>query len=235
MLMIRCILVEDEKLAQEVILSHLKQIKEVQVLAICNNAAEAKTALTNLEVDLIFLDIQLPGKTGLNFLKSLSEPPLVILTTAYADYALESYEFNVIDYLLKPISFERFSRAIGKITEGRLYPPAATEKNTGPADHIFVKSGHKFFRVNFNEIIFIEAMKDYLKIHAREFKLVTLQTMAEMEKSLPKDRFLRVHKSYIVSTAHIKTIYGSSIELEKAVIPIGFSYKNTVMGYVSRK
>jgi len=233
--MIKCIIVDDERLAQQVIQNHLQKISGFQIVAVCNNAIEAGIALKNFEVDLIFLDIQLPGITGLNFLRSLSDPPLVILTTAYAEYAVESYEFSVIDYLLKPISFERFKKAINKIIDGRLYVQNNMEKDSVSSEHIFIKSGNKFFKINFPEIIYIEAMKDYLKIHTNEYKLVTLQTMSEMEKILPSKQFIRVHKSFIVAVAHIKSIYGNSIEMEKTTIPIGISYKNNVMNFIARK
>lgn len=233
--MIKCIIVDDERLAQQVIQNHLQKIPGFQIMAVCNNAIEAATALRNFEVDLIFLDIQLPGITGLNFLRSLSDPPLVILTTAYAEYAVESYEFSVIDYLLKPISFERFKKAINKINDGRLFVQNNLEKDNTSSEHIFIKSGNKFFKINFPEIIYIEAMKDYLKIHTGEYKLVTLQTMSEMEKILPPKQFIRVHKSFIVAVAHIKSVYGNSIEMEKTTIPIGISYKNNVMNFIARK
>ncbi len=233
--MIKCIIVDDERLAQQVIQNHLQKIPGFQIMAVCNNAIEAATAIRNFEVDLIFLDIQLPGITGLNFLRSLSDPPLVILTTAYAEYAVESYEFSVIDYLLKPISFERFKKAINKINDGRLFVQNNLEKDNTSSEHIFIKSGNKFFKINFPEIIYIEAMKDYLKIHTGEYKLVTLQTMSEMEKILPPKQFIRVHKSFIVAVAHIKSVYGNSIEMEKTTIPIGISYKNNVMNFIARK
>ena len=130
--MIKCIIVDDEALDRQVIQSHLQMKHGFQVVAVCSNALEAATALKNFEVDLIFLDIQLPGITGLNFLRTLSNPPLVILTTAYAEYALESYEFSVIDYLLKPVSFERFSKAINKVVDGKLYTKLAAEKKMRP-------------------------------------------------------------------------------------------------------
>ena len=233
--MIRCIIVDDETLAQQVIQNHLQKMPGLQVVSVCNNTAEASAALKKLEVDLIFLDIQLPGTSGLHFLRALSNPPLVILTTAYAEYALESYEFSVIDYLLKPISFDRFQKAMSKITDSRLYAQPANERDQAPGGHIFIKSGTKFFKVNFSEIIYIEAMKDYLKIHTAGYKLVTLQTMSEMEKLLPDKQFLRVHKSFIVAVAYIISIYGNSIEMGKATIPIGISYKNNVRSFISRK
>jgi DNA-binding LytR/AlgR family response regulator len=233
--LIKCIIVEDETLAQHVILSHLQKIERFELVAICNNALEAREVLTKKEVDLMFLDIQLPGMTGLHFLRSLPNPPLVVITTAYAEYAVESYEFNIIDYLLKPVSFERFCKAINKIVDGRLLTQDVKEKDSAPADHIFVKSNSKFFKVNFSEIIFIEGMKDYLKIHTNGYSLVTLQTMNEMEKILPAKQFIRVHKSYIIALAHIKSIYGNSIEIGNETIPIGINYKDKVMHLVNKK
>jgi len=233
--LIKCIIVEDEILAQNVIQSHLQKVERFELVGICNNALEAKEVLDKQEVDLIFLDIQLPGMTGLNFLRSLTNPPLVVLTTAYAEYALESYEFNVIDYLLKPISFERFSKTVNKIVDGRLFTQVAKEKDSLSGDHIFIKSNSKFFKVNFSEIIYIEGMKDYLKIHTAEYKLVTHQTMNDMEKILPVKQFIRVHKSYIIAVTHIKSIYGNSVEMEKATIPIGVNYKDKVMNLIGRK
>ena len=233
--MIKCIIVEDETLAQDVLQSHLQKIERLELVAICNNALEAREVLNKQDVDLMFLDIQLPGMTGLNFLRSLPTPPLVVLTTAYSEYAVESYEFNIIDYLLKPVSFERFCKAINKIVDGRLYTQVTKEKDNFPRDHIFVKSNGKFFKVNFSEIIYIEGMKDYLKIHTREYSLVTLQTMNDMEKILPVKQFIRVHKSYIIAIAHIKSIYGNSIEMENETIPVGINYKDKVMYLINKK
>jgi DNA-binding LytR/AlgR family response regulator len=233
--LIKCIIVEDETLAQNVIQSHLQKTEQFELVGICSNALEAKEALNKQDVDLIFLDIQLPGMTGLNFLRNMQNPPLVVLTTAYSEYALESYEFNVIDYLLKPISFERFSKTINKITEGKLFNSVSRENENMPRDHIFIKSNNKFFKVNFSEIIYIEGMKDYLKIHTTDYKLVTHQTLSEMEKILPEKQFIRVHKSYIISLAHIKSIYGNNIEMNKASVPIGINYKERVMQLLGRK
>ncbi|MBV9963618.1 MAG: response regulator transcription factor [Parafilimonas sp.] len=227
--MVKCIIIEDEVLAQDVIKSHLQKIAGFELTGICNNALEAKQVLTVKEVDLIFLDIQLPGMTGLNFLRTLQNPPLVILTTAYTEYAIESYEFNVIDYLLKPISFERFSKAVNKVIESKLLLQKLK------ADHIYIKSSGKYFKINFSDIIFIEGMKDYLKIFTADATIVTLQTMNEMEKQLPADQFIRVHKSYIVSLARIKSIYGNNIETGKSTIPIGINYKEKVMQLTGKK
>jgi len=231
--LIKCIIVEDEKLAQNVISSHLKKIENFELVSICNNALEAKEALDKQPVDLVFLDIQLPGMTGLNFLKTLQNPPLVILTTAYAEYGAESYDLNVVDYLLKPISFERFVKATDKIIERHITNKKNKEENI--SDHIFIKSDGKFFKTNFSEIIYIEAMKDYIKIYTENNKLITHQTMSEMERILPAKQFIRVHKSYIISLAHIKIINGNTIETGKAIIPIGINYKEKVMQLTGRK
>jgi DNA-binding LytR/AlgR family response regulator len=232
--LIKCIIVEDEILAQQVIQNHLEKTPQLELVAICQNAAEATKVLENNDVDLIFLDLQLPGVTGLHFLKSIPDPPFVIITTAYAEYALESYEFNVIDYLLKPISFERFSKAINKLMGGRmLSQPTPEKENWG--DHSFIKSGSKFFKVNFSEILYVQAMKDYVRIFTRDFQLISHQTMNEMEAMLPGKQFIRIHKSYIVSINHIKIIYGNSVEVDKVTLPIGNNYKESVMTMIGRK
>jgi DNA-binding LytR/AlgR family response regulator len=254
--LLKCIIVEDEVLAQDVIRNHLARIGQIELLGVYRTAPEAMVALEHLDVDVLFLDIRLPGMSGLHFLRGLADPPLVVLTTAYAEYALESYEFNVIDYLLKPISFERFSKAVNKILDGRLYslsgvpvehsgaPMAASGTAVGASgtavgardeDHIFIKSNSKFFRVDFSEILYVQGMKDYLKLYTPDFTLVTHHTMNEMEKTLPSRQFLRVHRSYIVAVKHIRAIFGNSIELGKVTIPIGVNYKETVMELVGRR
>ena len=233
--MLKCIIVEDEVLAQDVLKSHLAQLGSLELVGVYRNALEAESALASREVDIMFLDIRLPGMTGLQFLSGLKESPLVVLTTAYAEYALESYEFNVIDYLLKPISFERFSRAVGKILDNRLFSAAAKEADVFSEDHIFIRSNSKFFRVNFSEILYVQGSRDYLKIHTPDYSLITHQTMNDLERSLPPRQFIRVHKSYIVALRHIRTIYGNSIELGKTTIPIGVSYKDAIMTLVGRK
>ena len=222
-------------------------------MGVYRNALEATKALGIQEVDVMFLDIRLPGMTGLHFLSTLTDPPLVVLTTAYAEYALESYEFSVIDYLLKPISFERFSKAVAKINDGRLFSQAGKDQDSSatntspqepstswpstagssPKDHIFIKANSKFFKVRFSEILYIGGMKDYLKIHTPDYTLVTHQTMNEMEKLLPAGHFIRVHRSYIVAMAHIKAISGNTIEMEKMTIPIGISYKDAIKSLLS--
>ena len=234
--MIRCIIIEDERLAQDVIKNHLQKVADRFYLAgVYRNAPEAREALEKDEVDLIFLDIQLPGMTGLNFLRSLTNPPLVVFTTAYPEYALESYEFNVIDYLLKPVSFERFSKTIDKIVDGKIFRTPDSVIQPFYREHIFIRSNSKFFRISFADIIYVQGMKDYLKIHTAEHVIITHQTMAEMESILPAGKFIRIHKSYIVAFAHIKAVFGNSVEMEKALLPIGLVYKEKIMGFIAGK
>jgi len=233
--LLKCIIVEDEALAQDVLKSHLDRLGSLELAGVYRSAREAEAVLRTREIDIMFLDIRLPGMSGLQFLSGLQEAPLVVLTTAYAEYALESYEFNVIDYLLKPISFERFSRAVNKVLDNRIFTTAAKDADPFPADHIFVRSNSKFFRVNFSEILYVQGNKDYLKIHTPDYSLITHQTMNDLEQTLPSRQFIRVHKSYIVALRHIRAIYGNSIELGKVTIPIGVSYKDAVMTLVGRK
>jgi DNA-binding LytR/AlgR family response regulator len=233
--LIRCIIIEDERLAQDVIKNHLQRSGRFHLVGTYRNAPEAREALEKEAVDLIFLDIQLPGMTGLNFLRSLTDAPLVVFTTSYPEYALESYEFNVIDYLLKPVSYERFSKTIDKIIDGKIFKTPAGEVKPLSRDHIFIRSDGKFYRISFSDIIYIEGMKDYLKIHTLEHVIVTHQTMGDMENILPVSQFIRVHKSYIVAVAKIKAVFGNSIDMAKAQLPIGLNYKERIMSFVTGK
>ncbi len=205
----------------------------MELRGIYRNAREARDALDKEDVDLLFLDIQLPGMTGLEFLRSLKNPPLVVFTTSYPEYAVESYEFNVIDYLLKPISFERFSKTVQKIIDGNIFRTQSGEKKSLFREHIFVRSEGRFFRISFSDIIYIEGMKDYLKIHCPEHLIVIHQTMGEMENILPAEQFIRIHKSYIVSVSKIKAVYGNSVDTGKSLLPIGPFYKEKIMHFIS--
>ena len=231
--MIRCIIIEDERLAQDVIKNHLQKAGRFKLIGTYRNAVEAKEALEKEEVDLIFLDIQLPGMTGLNFLRSLSNPPFVVFTTSYPEYALESYEFNVIDYLLKPVSYERFSKTVDKIIDGNIFKAPTSEIKPSYREHIFIRSDSKFFRVSFSDIIYIEGMKDYLKIHTTEHDIVTHQTMGEMENILPPGQFIRIHKSYIIAVARIRAVFGNSVDMGKTQLPIGLNHKENIMRYIA--
>lgn len=242
-----CIIIDDEPLAIKAISALCQQFPEFHIVTTCSNAMEAFQALHKYEVSLIFLDINMPVIDGLSFLRSLKDPPAVILTTAYPEYALESYELNVIDYLLKPVAPERFAAAIQKfkvrkgISETQVpvanitnSPASKTGSspfniNTAVKDFIFIKENGKLVRLNFKDIFFIEGMKDYLKVVTTNKTYVIHQTMKSMEESLPANAFMRVHKSYIIALAAIKQIDGNCIETEKGGVPLSLTYRDALL------
>ena len=189
---------------------------------------EAVQILHKEKVDLIFLDIQMPAMDGLSLLKSLKNPPAVILTTAFPKYALEGYDLDVVDYLLKPISFERFLKAVNKVIDQR----KGAQEEYATAEYLFLKVDSKLVKVNFSDIVYIEGMKDYLKIFVKEKLLVVHQTMKRIEELLPKNKFIRVHKSYIVSLGALNSIVGNMVEINGKEIPIGANYKEQLIKMV---
>lgn len=229
----KCLIVDDEPLAREVIASHVKQIPQLEVVQSCGNAMEAFEYLKSAPVDLIFLDIQMPVLTGIEFLKSLSNPPKVIFTTAYRDYAVDSYELDVIDYLLKPIPFERFFKATNKYFQARdavTQAPAAAPIPTVPSkDYIYVNANKKNVKVRFEDILYVESIKDYIKIHTVGQKVVVKQTLSAFEAELPSPQFLRIHRSFIVSRSHVTAFTAKDVELGDTELPIGVSYKQVVV------
>lgn len=244
---LNCIIVDDEPLALSILATHISKIKSLHLIQECSNAMEAFEAMHKNKIDLLFLDINMPVISGLSFLRSLKEPPAVILTTAYTEYALEGFELDAIDYLLKPISFERFNKAVNKVLANKnidkvttileTHEPTTTTIDTTSKNYFFVKSSGKLIKVNFNEINYVEGMKDYLKIHTSSQTIVTHQTMKAMEELLPTNLFMRVHKSYIIAINSIKTIDGSSIflDINKTEIPLGSSYKDALMDIINKK
>lgn len=224
---LKCIVVDDEPLAQEVLERYLQNIREIELVTTCSNALEAFEVLNNESIDLMFLDISMPVISGLDFLRSLHKAPAVIITTAHPDYALQGYDLDVVDYLVKPVSMERFMKAVNKAIE-RVRLPLPQARNSMP-DYMFVKSDQKLIRINFADIHYIEGMKDYVKIFTTEKMIVTLHTMKFFEANLPSDQFIRIHKSYIANATSIKSIAGNELELHQSRLPIGSSYKDNLM------
>ena len=226
-----CLIVDDEPLALELIETHINQIPQLVVTAKANSAIEALQLLKEHSYDLLFLDIQMPVLTGIELLKTLQNPPSVIFTTAYREYAVESYELNVVDYLVKPITFLRFVKAVDKflITAGdqqsQSEPLGLTSKTE---ESIFVNVNKKYVKVIFNQITYIESVKDYIHIHTQNETIITKDRISEFEKKLP-GFFLRIHRSFIVSRKHITAFTAQDIEIGNKEIPIGKSYKNTVL------
>lgn len=216
---IKCIIVDDEPLAVQLLENYVKKIPFLNLVFTSNNPVTVLEYIQNNEADLIFLDIQMPQLSGINFMKIAGEQLKYILTTAYSEYALEGYEHNVIDYLLKPISFERFSKSTLKAQEHFQI------KDSG-ISHFFVKSSGQQNRINFDDISFIESIKDYVNIKTENQEHIVLETLKSLENQLP-DHFLRVHKSFIINLNKIQTIDGKNIQLvSEKIIPIGETYKS---------
>jgi len=227
---IKCLIIDDEPLAAALIEAHVTQMPNLEVVAICINALEGFEILKNQSIDLIFLDIQMPLLTGIEFLKSLSNPPKVIFTTAYREYAIESYELEVVDYLLKPISFDRFFKAINKFfktieTVAPVNAIIGSQKTTG---FIYVNSNKKQHKVSFSEILYVESIKDYIRIHLCDKTIVTKDKISEFEHKLPAN-LLRTHRSYIVNADKITAYTVHDIEIGNIEIPIGISYKKQLL------
>ncbi|MHA7112112.1 LytR/AlgR family response regulator transcription factor [Sunxiuqinia elliptica] len=229
--MIKAIIVDDEPLAQNVIKQFAKDIPGLEIVCTCNNALEATSKLKETPVDLMFLDVNMPRLSGLDFLKNLTNPPLVILTTAYADYAMEGYELNILDYLKKPFSFERFFKAIQKAEEQLTLIHQKEETN---AEYIFIKANKKAVRVEFKSICFIEGLGDYIKIHLQDKHLVTNLSMKKMEELLPSDQFFRIHKSFIVRLDQIQSIEGNQLEIAGNKLPIGNNFRQEFQELINR-
>ena len=229
---IKCLIVDDEPLATEIIESYLDRLDDMEVVAKCNNALRAFEILQKEDIDLLFLDIQMPKLTGIDFLKTLKNPPKVILTTAYREYALQGYELDVLDYLLKPISFERFFKAVSKmykkgsdVNDGSgLRAPA-----NGNEPYIYLKADKKMVKVLLNDIRYIESLKDYVRIKTSGRDVITHQTISYFEEKLPEDQFIRIHRSFIVPINKIETFSASAIEVPGKELPIGRMYKNQVL------
>ncbi|SHG17178.1 LytR/AlgR family response regulator transcription factor [Pedobacter caeni] len=232
--MIRCIAVDDEAYASEILATHIRKLPSLELVGTTTNAFEALAMVQEGKVDLVFLDIQMPELTGIQFLKICGQKCKVILTTAYPEYALEGFEHDVIDYLLKPISFERFYKAVQK-AELLFHPPAPVVNETietialpAPGtDYMFIKgeSKNKFIKVNYDDILYVEGLKNYISVFTAKERIITYLTLREMELYLPKNRFLRVHKSYIVAIDKIRMIDGNSIFINENVIPVGETYR----------
>jgi len=217
---IKTILVEDEPLAREGLKSYIREIEFLDLVAVCENALEANDALSSENPDLMFLDIQMPKITGLDFLKSLKKPPLVIFTTAFPNYALQGFELDVVDYLVKPYPFDRFLKAVNKARDLFKLKNPPDLNSSQPKDHFYVKVDNILKRVDFADIVYIEGMENYVAIHTTNGRLITLMTMKSMEESLPIGEFYRVHKTYIISKAKVKGIIGNEIDMGISKVPL---------------
>jgi DNA-binding LytR/AlgR family response regulator len=230
---IRCLIVDDEPLAVRLISSYIQQVPGLEITGACNNAIDAFTILREQKVDLLFLDIKMPKLSGTDFLRSISNPPKVIFITAYRDYALDGYELDIVDYLLKPVSFTRFMKAVSKATKlisiDNNFLSIHTEHNNNEGSFLYFKIDKEMQKVLLHEILFIESCKEYVKLHLENGKpLLVKQSISSMQKLLSPHRFLRVHRSYIVTIEKISSYNPTYITIGNHKIPIGRLYKNEV-------
>lgn len=228
----KCLIIDDEPLARDLVRNHLEKLDNFEIVAECGDAMKALQILRNQNIDLMFMDIQMPQITGIEFLKTLKNPPRVIITTAYREYAIEGFELDVVDFLLKPITFERFLKSVNKYfqvtSENGNNGDAISSPSTPDEAFIYVKENKRVIKLLLNEILYIEGLSEYVKIYTGNKKIVTKTSMTNMEDKLPDDGFMRIHKSYIVSLNKIEAFTSSSIEVTGKELPIGRSYKNKV-------
>ncbi|MCX6269063.1 MAG: LytTR family DNA-binding domain-containing protein [Bacteroidetes bacterium] len=226
---IKCLIIDDEPLAQRVVERYAENVPFLEIIQKCNSAVEAIDVLHNRQVDLLFLDINMPRLSGMDFLKTLKNPPFVIITTAYAEFAIQGYELDVVDYLMKPFAFDRFYMAIQKVEElikGREQRHVDSKEVEKQEDtFIFIKSSKKTYKVNLDDILYIEALGDYVKIFTTEKMVVSYQSLKNIEILLPSTAFPRIHKSFIIALSRIDLIEGNHVKIKDRLIPIGTNYK----------
>ena len=230
---IKCLVIDDELPARDVLQKHIADVEALELAGTCTNAVEALSFLQSNTVDLLFLDIQMPYILGTNFIRTLKNPPKVIFTTAFRKYAIEGFELDAVDYLLKPISFDRFLKSVNKILQVNLQSnttiTTATENHPEPAQpFLYLRVDRKMVKVLFNDILYIEGLRDYIRIFTTSKTIVTKHLLATLEEMLPSDAFLRIHRSYIVSISKIDSYNTDTIEIGKKVLPTGRLYKHDV-------
>lgn len=237
--MIRCLVVDDEPLALGILTDYIEKVPFLELVSATTNAFDALAIAEKNEADLVFLDVQMPQLTGIQFLNIINRKCNIILTTAYPQYALDGYELDIADYLLKPIAFERFYKSVIKV-QNNILQSRSFESNIQPSesnfnDFIFVKTEHRIQKIYIDDILFIEGLKDYISIFTKTERVITLQPMKKMEISLPKGRFVRVHRSYIVSLDKIDSIEKSRILIADKVIPVGDTYRDEFFKIIDNK
>lgn len=229
---IRCLIIDDELPAREILKKYIAKVTFLDLTGTCSNAVEALSFLQKTAVDLLFLDIQMPQLLGTDFIRTLKDPPKVIFTTAYRKFAVEGFELDAVDYLLKPISFERFLKAVNKVLQinpdiHTLQDPDKSSIASNP--FLYFRSDRKMVKVLLNDILYIEGMKDYIKIVTTSKTIVTKHLLSTLEEMLPKDEFVRIHRSYIIAVAKIDSFNNEGVEVCKKVLPIGRLYKHDVI------
>ncbi len=224
----KCLIIEDEPLAVEVIIEYIQQLSYLELTAVCTNAIDGLQVLNTEPIDILFLDINLPRLSGIDFLRSLVKKPAVIFITAHREYALEGYELDVVDYLLKPVAFSRFLMAVNKITE-RSQLVNNNDSATQLKDHLFVNVSRKRQKILYSDIVYLESKREYVSIVTQQGSFLTKIQLSELEKQLDKTAFIRIHRSFIVSKRKIKAYNSTEVDLDAIQIPIGRNYKEQVL------
>lgn len=223
----KCIIADDEKLARSLIESYIEKVPSLNLIATCKNGMEVADLLQNQEVDLLITDIQMPELSGTDLIKTLKNPPMVIFTTAYEGYAVEGFELNAIDYLLKPFSFDRFLTAVNKANDHKNIQ--SSREVSLKKDYMTIKADHKLYKVQYADIKFIEGQREYVSFHVPAGRITALMSLKHLEDSLPQEMFVRCHKSYIVNKTMVDALEGNSLSVAGKSIPIGQSYKEQVV------
>jgi DNA-binding LytR/AlgR family response regulator len=225
---IRCLIVDDEPLAIDVLRNYINRLDILMLVDSCRSAQEAFNILQQEKVDVVFLDIQMPKMTGIRLVEHLVHPPQIIFTTAYRDYAVESYELSAVDYLVKPIAFERFLKAVQKVTN-RGEQPLLSSYSANAEEIVCLKAESKTFRIPLHDINYLESFKDYVIVHTNTEKLTTYQSISHWERDLPTDKFVRIHRSFLVATDKIRAYSAAAVQIGTTDLPIGRTYKEAVM------
>ncbi len=224
-----CLIVDDEPLSQDVLKKFVEDAPMLQLDGICSDALEALDFLRSKAVDLIFLDINMPKLSGINFVKTLENPPLIIFTTAYAEYAVEGFELDAVDYLLKPIAFDRFLKAVNKAIElqqaWEIIEKNKSETSKGETDYLMIKSDKRIYKINIDELYYVQSYGDYVKIHTREKVIIASETLKNMVDLL-RAHCIRIHKSYLVNRTAIKYVEGNQVNIHNTMLPIGQKYRD---------
>jgi two-component system, LytTR family, response regulator len=235
-LKLKCLIVEDEPLARNLLAEYVKKITYLELTEASSNPLHALEVLRSHPIDLMFLDIQMPEITGITLLKTLHKKPLVILTTAYSEYALESYDLDVVDYLLKPITFDRFLKAVDKASQRINVPAVIADRPVSEEGKpfVFIKDGTKLVKINYDDILFVEGLKDYVTIVTKTQKIVSLQRLKSLETQLPPDKFIRIHHSYIIALKAVDTVHKGEVQIGTHFIPISDSYRKAFKEIIDR-
>jgi DNA-binding LytR/AlgR family response regulator len=231
---LKVLIIDDEPIAQDILEAYVTKVPELELIAKCDNAIQAYKFIQEEDIDLMFLDIQMPEINGVDFLKTLKDKPKVVFTTAYSEYAMEGYDLDIIDYLLKPISFERFLKSVHKVYDLVKLEEGLDESYHLSKDYVFLKDGHEQIKVFLDDILYCEGLKDYVQVYLKDGKkIVTLCTMKNMEEEiLAAKNFLRIHRSYIINLEKVVSVIGNNFKINGQIIGVGKSYVDKVKAYV---